>query len=148
MRNPPDIIGLVRFTGTDEGGRRSACKTGYRGALNFGDPGILHDVVHEFDREWVAPGEVVTSRMRLLAPEYQTGCLSEGLEFTVHEGTRVVGRGRILEVCNHEPPNKPLQPTRAAKPIGKREAFALRPARLSAGVRLVVWRELSCASDL
>lgn len=32
-------------------------------------------------------------------------------------------------------PRKPVQPTRGAEPIGKREAARLRPARLSAGVR-------------
>lgn len=38
--------------------------------------------------------------MIFTVPEYQFGKLSEGLEFTIQEGNKIVGTGRVAKVLN------------------------------------------------
>ena len=98
---PPDIEAEIHFFAREEGGRRTPCKSGYRPSHDFGIEGMLNDAVHQYiDKEWVSPGETVLTHLSFLAPETQFGRLYEGFEFTVQEGTRIVGRGRIIRVFN------------------------------------------------
>src|SRR5262245_49081994 len=96
----PDFEAHIRFLTAREGGRREPIHSGYRPNHDLGLP-WLSDARHEFiGREWVAPGEAVTARLFLLSPELAVGRLFVGMEFTVQEGPRVVGRGRITRVLN------------------------------------------------
>lgn len=101
---PPDIEAEIRFVMTEEGGRETLARTGYRPHHDFGVDGMQFDAVHEFvDREWVSPGETVTAILSFMGTGYQdylTGRLHEGFAFTVREGARIVGRGRITKVLN------------------------------------------------
>ena len=98
---PPDIEARISFLKTEEGGRAGPAKSGYRPSHDFGLPGTLNDAAHEYiDQEWVAPGESALANIWLLVPEYQTGRLNQGFEFTVQEGKRVVGHGVITKVVN------------------------------------------------
>ena len=101
---PPDIEAEIRFLSTEQGGRHSPCATGYRPHHDFGIGGVHVDAVHEFvDKEWVAPGETVIANLSFMGPEYPEylgGRLYKGFEFAVHEGARIVGRGRITKVLN------------------------------------------------
>jgi len=101
---PPDIEAEIRFVTTEEGGRRTPAKSGYRPHHDFGVDGIQFDAVHTFvDRERVFPGETVTAMLSFMGTGYQdylAGRLHEGFEFTVQEGARIVGRGRITKVLN------------------------------------------------
>jgi hypothetical protein len=47
--------------------------------------------------ESLPPGESATARIHPLASEFWTN-VSPGLEITMHEGRRIVGRGEVLEV--------------------------------------------------
>ncbi len=99
--SPPDIEAEIYFLSKDEGGRREPCASGYRPNHNFGVEGMLNDAVHRYlDKEWVTPGEAVMAHLWFAKPEYQSGRLHEGFEFTVQEGSRIVGRGRITRVLN------------------------------------------------
>ena len=70
----PDIEAEVRFSTTLEGGRNGPVCTNYRPCHDMGIDGMLNDGKHEFvDREWVALGDTVVSRIRFLVPEYQAG---------------------------------------------------------------------------
>jgi len=61
----------------------------------------LNDALFEFiEKDWVSPGESVTTKMWLLSPELQTGRLYEGLNFTIHEGHRTVASGTVTKVLN------------------------------------------------
>ena len=98
---PPDIEAKIRFLSIEEGGRSMPCKSGYRPNHDFGVEGMLNDAVHTFiDKDRVAPGESVVAHLTFLSPEFQFGRLHEGFEFTVQEGARIVGRGRVLKVLN------------------------------------------------
>ena len=97
----PDIEAEIRFLPTVEGGRMGPVRTGYRPDHNFGLEGMLNGAHHEFvDRDWVALGERVVTQMWFTVPEYQTGRLAPGFEFTIQEGNKIVGRGQITVVLN------------------------------------------------
>lgn len=75
--------------------------SGYRPDHDFGLKGELNGAQHEYlDREWVDPGETVRALLWLLVPDRQQNRLHEAAEFTVREGVRVVGRGRITRIMN------------------------------------------------
>jgi translation elongation factor EF-Tu-like GTPase len=100
-QHPPDIEAEIYFLPTEQGGRHSAAPSGYRAPHDFGLNGMLNDAMHEYSEcESVAPGKSAKANMWFLAPEYQHGRLHSGFEFTVQEGSRVVGRGIILRVVN------------------------------------------------
>lgn len=64
---------------------------------------MLNDAQHEYvDRECVAPGETVHDRLQLLRPDLQRGRLFVGMQFTVQEGNRIIGNGKILRVCDQQ----------------------------------------------
>ncbi len=97
----PDIETEISFIPTENGGRQTAVKSGYRANHNFGFEGMLNDAAHEYiGQESVSPGESVLANIWFLVPEYQTGRLTIGFKFTVQEGAHVVGYGRITKILN------------------------------------------------
>jgi elongation factor Tu len=103
-QRPPDIEAEIQFLTTEEGGRQTPVKSGYRPHHDFGVDETQFDAAHEYvDREWVSPGETVVAMLTFPGPachDYLAGRLHEGFEFTVQEGARVVARGRITKVLN------------------------------------------------
>jgi translation elongation factor EF-Tu-like GTPase len=96
-----DIEAEITFLTTAEGGRQGPVRTGYRAAHDFGVNGTLNDALHEYiGKEWVPLGETVTARLWFLAAEFQIGRLYDGFEFTVQEGSKIVGRGRVTKILN------------------------------------------------
>ena len=104
MTAPPgrhDLEADITFLATEAGGKSNAARSGYRPGNDFGLRGMHNDAHYEFvEVDAVAPGQTARARLWLLAPEYQAGRLHPGFEFTVHEGTRLVARGVIVEVVN------------------------------------------------
>jgi len=97
----PDLDAIVGATPTDAGGLRNPMPTGYRPCHDFGLPSELNDAVHEYpDSGQIAPGETARATLWFLAPERQHRRLFAGMLFTVQEGSRVVGNGRITSVLN------------------------------------------------
>jgi hypothetical protein len=77
--------------------------SGYRPNHDFGLPGELNDAQHDYPENGkIAPGEKGIALIRLLSPERQQGRLFAGMEFTVQEGNRVVGRGKIVKILKDE----------------------------------------------
>lgn len=85
----------------DQGGRRTPIRSGYRPALWFGDTDQagelqLHScVVYFHGRDTVGPGESVDADLAPVAFETWP-TVAAGACFDVFEGTRPVGRGRVL----------------------------------------------------
>lgn len=101
MRREADIEAEVRFLTTLEGGRNSAVSSNYRPDHKMGETGMLNGAQRFFpDLEWVQLGATVRSLMIFTVPEYQFGKPSEGLEFTIQEGNKIVGTGRVAKVLN------------------------------------------------
>lgn len=104
-RPNPDFIAEVRFLPAEEGGRQGPVHTGYRADQDFGvlDNGVhvLNGGEHVFQAtEWLQLGEVAMADVRMVVPEYQFGRLSEGFTYTIQEGARVVGHGKIVEIID------------------------------------------------
>ena len=98
---PPDLIAQIDFLPTEQGGRTLPAHSGYRPNHDFGLKGTLNDAAHEYiGQETATPGESVRANLWLLAPELQAGRLHPGFQFTVQEGSRVVGRAVVQEVLN------------------------------------------------
>lgn len=101
MAPKPDIEAEIRFLTTEEGGKVNPCRSGYFPNHDFGNDGFFVDARHTFpDAEEIPPGDTVRQQMDSLAPESQQGRLYEGFTFTVQEGGRIVGHGRITKVIN------------------------------------------------
>ena len=99
--SPPDIEAEIHFFLTEEGGRERPCASGYRPNHDFGIEGMLNDAEHRYvDAERALPGNTVTAHLWFAKPEYQLGRLRQGFEFTVQEGARIVGRGRVTKIFN------------------------------------------------
>jgi len=99
----PDIEAEIRFLSTEEGGKTVACRSGYTTVHDFGIAGTCNDARHIFpDADEAQPGDKVRTQMILLAPEFQKGRLYVGFEFTVQEGHRLVGHGRVTKILNED----------------------------------------------
>jgi elongation factor Tu len=104
---PVDIEAEILFLSTQEGGRSTPTRSGYRAPHDFGIDGMLNDAMHEYpDRGLAFPGETVRTLLRLLAPEFQIGRLHHGFAFTVREGACVVARGRVTKLLNRDLANR------------------------------------------
>lgn len=90
----------VVFLTTAEGGRINPPLTGYRPDHNFGLD-TLNCAQHEYpENTLVEFGKPVLTKMRLLAPEFQSNRLYIGFKFTVQEGGRIVGNGTITKIID------------------------------------------------
>lgn len=98
---PHDIEAEIFVLKTDEGGRKTALLSGYRPTHNFGKNGELNDGQHEYpDNGQIDVGQAGRALIWLLAPERNEALLSIGDTFTVQEGSRIIGRGRITHLPN------------------------------------------------
>ena len=99
----PDVEAEVSYLSTSDGGRQRPVCSGYRPSHDFRLGGCLSDAQHEYpDREWVYPGQTVRVLLWFLLPKEQVGRLHSGFEFTVQEGARILGQGRVTRVLNSE----------------------------------------------
>lgn len=98
---PPDFEAVIGALATAMGGRDMPMINGYRPSHDFGLPNELNDAMHQYvDADRIVPGESGRALLWLLVPERQLGRLFTGMIFSVQEGSRVVGDGRIVEVLN------------------------------------------------
>jgi translation elongation factor EF-Tu-like GTPase len=97
MSHEPHIEAEVRFLTTEEGGRRTPVKSGYRGQFFY--DGLDWDANHDYpDVEWVQPGDIVRSLICFMSPEKHVGKVVLGKEFSIREGTRVIAKGRVVRL--------------------------------------------------
>ena len=110
----PDIEVQITFLSTEEGGRRTPARTGYRPQFYY--DGKDWDAIHTYpDNELVHPGQSVRAFLTFLSPEYHVGKLWPGKIFQCREGQRVVANGVVLKIVEleksaaklHEPPDSP-----------------------------------------
>jgi translation elongation factor EF-Tu-like GTPase len=103
MAPRPDIEAEIHFASVAEGGGPGPYRSRLNTTHDFGHEGALTDAMHIFqDRDEVKPGETVISQMCFLYPEGEKSRLHVGFTFTVQEGRRVIGQGRITKVLNRE----------------------------------------------
>ena len=78
----------------DEGGRHTPFFTKYRPQFYFRTTDVTGEVTLPAGTEMVMPGDNVTMTVELIAPI----ALEEGTEFSIREGGRTVGAGKVTKV--------------------------------------------------
>lgn len=98
----PDLEVEISLFQTEQGGPKHPMLSGTRVPHAFGLPDELNDGMYEFPHEGVLhPGATGRAFVWLLAPERNSGRFTPGLEFKIWNGGWV-GKGRILQVLNHQ----------------------------------------------
>jgi translation elongation factor EF-Tu-like GTPase len=88
---------------TENGGRETGIKTGYRPNHVFyykKDSSELLDTYIgqiDFEKEWVLPGETVEVIVRFLKDGNIEELLTNGRIWWIHEGARAIGKAQIKE---------------------------------------------------
>jgi len=101
MEHDFDFIAHLKYRTSDEGGRFSPAKSGYRPQIRFDFDKITSSGRQIFiNREWVFPGEDVDAEISLLSPQFFENKLYEGLKFEFIEGAKIIGTGEILKIKN------------------------------------------------
>ncbi|RWX01571.1 ADP-ribosylglycohydrolase family protein [Flavobacterium cerinum] len=96
-----DFIAVLKYKTTEEGGRETAAKSGYRPAVKFSFDKMLTSGIQTFiDKEQIYPGESVEAYMKILSAPHFYGRLEERMEFIFTEGDHIIGTGVIKEILN------------------------------------------------
>jgi hypothetical protein len=96
-----DFIATLTYRTAEQGGRKTATKSGYRPQIKFDFEEMQTSGQQTFiDRELVFPGENVDALIKILSEDYFKDKLAEGMEFEFREGATVIGTGKIKHVVN------------------------------------------------
>jgi hypothetical protein len=96
-----DFIAILHYKKTEEGGRKTPARSGYRPLLKFNFSEMQTSAQQVFiNRELVFPGDVVEAEIKIIAVDHFAGCLIEGMEFEFGEGRSCMGTGKIKHVIN------------------------------------------------
>ena len=97
------IKAKLRLRTTDEGGRHSGIKTGYRPnhVFEYNKKGnFLTTYIGEitFDKEWIQLGDNEIVTVRFIHGQSIDQYINVGQKWWIHEGQKLVGEAEILEV--------------------------------------------------
>ncbi|NEU08626.1 hypothetical protein GZH53_09915 [Flavihumibacter sp. R14] len=96
-----DFIAKLTFRTTEQGGRQTPAKSGYRPQVKFDFTEMQTSGQQTFiGKETVFPGGTVDAKIKILSPDYFAGCLTEEMEFEFREGETVIGTGEIKFIVN------------------------------------------------
>jgi|SRR5579859_3358246 len=102
-RKCPDFVAALKYYTTEEGGRRTPAKSGYRPQIKFDFEEMQTSGQQAFiDKEIVCPGDTVNAEITMSSPMIFKGRLSSGMAFQFREGARIIGVGQIIEILNRE----------------------------------------------
>jgi len=100
---PPTIRirACIRTLRTDEGGRKSSIRSGYRPNHNFGAPEAREFYIGQvtvLGREAVQPGEICEAVVEFINAQGLAAHLVVGRLWRIQEGPRLVATAEVLEV--------------------------------------------------
>lgn len=96
-----DLLAELHFLKTENGGRKTPAKTGFRPQLKFAFSEKSTSGKQNFtDKEFVFPGETAVAEIALLSPQFFSGMLAVGMIFEIREASQIIGSGKILEIKN------------------------------------------------
>lgn len=99
--HPHDVEAIVTMLGTEQGGRRTAVASGYRGQFFYNS--LDWDAIHVFpDIEQVYPGSTSLALLWFASPGVHWGKVYAGMPFLIREGSRIVGYGAISRIVDLE----------------------------------------------
>lgn len=97
----PEIEAEIYYLSEGEGGRETPVGNGYRGQLYYN--GKDWDAPQQFmNKVWCNPGETVRVQLQTLSSEYHVGQIKQGMEIETREGSKTVGRGKVLKVLRDD----------------------------------------------
>lgn len=97
----PEIEAEIYYLSEGEGGRKTPVGNGYRGQLYYN--GKDWDAPQQFmNKVWCNPGETVRVQLQTLSSEYHVGQIKQGMEIETREGSKTVGRGKVLKVLRDD----------------------------------------------
>ncbi|AZA58932.1 MULTISPECIES: EF-Tu C-terminal domain-related protein [Chryseobacterium] len=101
MKEDYDFIAYLKYRTSDEGGRMTPTRTGYRPQVRFDFEKSTSSGRQVFiNKDWVSPGENVEAEITLMSPHLFENKLYEGLNFEFIEGAKIIGVGEILRIKN------------------------------------------------
>jgi translation elongation factor EF-Tu-like GTPase len=96
-----DFIATLTYRTTEQGGRKTPAKSGYRPQVKFNFDKMQTSGQQTFiGKELVFPGETVDAEIKIIAVDYFASKLTEGMEFEFREGATVIGTGKIKHIIN------------------------------------------------
>ncbi|MGH1384739.1 hypothetical protein [Kordia sp.] len=108
MKDVLYVIAKLKLYKTENGGRQTPINTGYRPSHVFEYKENSRDFVAgymgqiNFDIDVIHPGEVANVEVMFLKHQNIESFLKKGRVWWIHEGSRVIGKAKILEVLNVE----------------------------------------------
>ena len=101
--NKVDFIAELQYLTTEQGGRKTPAKSGYRPQIKFDFDEMQTSGQQTFiNKEWVNPGENVRAKIKILSPNHFAHTLTEGIEFQFREGATIIGTGKIEYIVNEK----------------------------------------------
>nr|WP_262922137.1 hypothetical protein [Aquimarina acroporae] len=101
--NKVDFIAELRYLTTEEGGRKTPTKSGYRPQVKFDfDEMQTSGQLTFINKELVNPDENVKAKIKILSPDHFANTLAEGMEFEFREGATIIGKGKIEYIVNEK----------------------------------------------
>lgn len=96
-----DFIATLTYKTTEQGGRKTAAKTGYRPQMKFDFEEMQTSGQQTFiDRELVFPGDTVKAEIKIQSFDQFANRLTEKMQFEFREGATVIGTGIIKHIIN------------------------------------------------
>ena len=93
----PELETEIYYLTSEEGGRKSAVHSGYRGQFHY--DGKCYDAGQEFiNKDFCEPGETVKVFLQMLSPNNHIGKFFVGKAFEIREGVQIVGKGKVTMV--------------------------------------------------
>lgn len=97
----PEIEAEIYYLTEDEGGRKTAVKSGYRGQFYYN--GKDWDAPQEFiNKEICELGESVKVYLQTLSSDFHVGKFKINQEFEIREGNKTVGKGKITKILRED----------------------------------------------
>ncbi|CAM4420777.1 elongation factor Tu [Zobellia nedashkovskayae] len=104
-----DFIAELKFLTTEQSGRKTRAKSGYRPHIEFDNyPEYITSGIQTYiGKETVFPGETIKAQITILGTEYFAKRLYENMDFKFCEGSRTIGYGKIKEIVNLDLKSEP-----------------------------------------
>ena len=103
MKNEPHFIAELNYRSTENGGRKTAAKSGYRPQVKFKFTEKQTSGIQNFiGKDFCLPGEIILAEITVISPEFFESKLEVGMEFNFNEGLNIIGVGKIIEILSEK----------------------------------------------
>ncbi|HVV56378.1 MAG TPA: hypothetical protein VHC47_13680 [Mucilaginibacter sp.] len=101
INNKPDFVAELKYLRTEEGGRSTPARSGYRPQVKFAFSEMQTSGQQTFlDKKVAYPGDTVNAEISILSPQSFANMLNPGMTFEFREGHKIIGTGKIISILN------------------------------------------------